>query len=113
MLVKYAADMGLPPNFVASIMGRPMEDLQYLETVAQFLSFHVCPIGLDRPSIGPAAQAINVCNHSTDWADPSLTLEAKAIPAEQARLYLLEQLQRNMQAVNSRGRLSDQLRRAP
>ena len=109
LLVKYAGEMGLSPNFVSSIVGRPVEDYQYIETIEQFLSLRVCPIGIGRPSIALAAQAANICGHSTGWLDATLPLEAKPIPEPQARRYLLEQVQQNMHSVKAKGRLADQL----
>ena len=109
LLIKYAGDMGLPPNFIASMMGRPVEDFQYIETVEQFLALHVCLLDLERPAITPAEQAGNVCQHSTGAFDETAPIEARAIAAPQARRYLLERVQQNMAAVKTRGRLADQL----
>jgi hypothetical protein len=109
MLVKYAGEMGLPPNFVASLMGRPVEEFQYVETIGQFLSFHVCPIGLGRPSAPLEAQARNVCINSLGNAEPSLDLQVRPLAAEQAKLHLLGRLQANMQSSKARGRLAAQL----
>jgi hypothetical protein len=109
-LVKYAGDMGLPPNFVASLMGRPVEEFQYIETVGQFLSFHVCPIGLGQPKTPPETQARNVCINSMGGPGQPAAIEVRAIPQDQARLYLLERLQASMQASSrARGRLAAQL----
>jgi len=110
-LVKYAGDMGLPPNFVASLMGRPVEEFQYIETVGQFLSFHVCPIGLGQPKAPPETQARNVCINSMGSPEAPAAIEVRPIPQEQARLYLLERLQASMQSSRSRarGRLAAQL----
>jgi hypothetical protein len=109
-LVKYAGDMGLPPNFVASLMGRPVEEFQYIETVGQFLSFHVCPIGLGRPTTPPETQARNVCINSMGSPEAPAAVEVRAIPREEAKLQLLERLQASMQASSrARGRLAAQL----
>jgi hypothetical protein len=109
LLVKYAGDMGLPPNFVASLMGRPVEDFQYIETVGQFLSFHVCPIGLGRPSAPLDAQARNVCVNAMGSAETPPAVEVRTIPPEEAKLYLLQRLQANMQSSRARGRLAAEL----
>ena len=108
-LAKYAGELGLPANFVASMIGRPVDEYQYIETIEQFLFLRVCPLQLQRPPIDLATQAVNVCRHSTSWADPSLPLDAKALLAPEARRYLLEHLQRDMVALKSKGRLSGQL----
>jgi hypothetical protein len=110
MLVKYAGEMGLQPNFVATLMGRPVEEFQYIETVAQFLAFHVCPIGLARPSASLEIQASNLCRNSLVAVEPQATLQARSIPVDQAKLYLLERMQASMQSSSkARGRLSAQL----
>ena len=108
-LVKYAGDLGLPPNLVSSIIGRPTEDFNYIESIGQFLSLRICPIGVGRPPIALPVQARNVCDHSTGWRDPELLLDAREIPVAQAKLYMLERLQENMRAAKARGRLADQL----
>lgn len=108
-LVKYAGEMGLPPTFVSALIGRPVEDFQFIETAGQFVSLHVCPIGLNRPSIALEAQAINICGNSMVGSDSSTGLLARSIPAPQARRYMLERVQENMQLSKAKGRLADQL----
>lgn len=109
MLAKYAGEMGLPPTFVPSIIGRPVEDFQYLETVGQFLSLHVCPIGLERPRIPLEAQAKNICVNSIGESDREAPLQTTAIPEARVKLSLLERLQANMQSSKAKGRLAAQL----
>lgn len=108
MLVKYAGALGLPPNFVASMMGRPVEEFQYIETVGQFLSYRVCPIGIDRPKIPIDMQAINICNNSVGGSEPA-SLMATPIPQARAKLYMLQRVLENMQSSKAKGRLAAQL----
>jgi len=111
LLVQYAGDMGLPPNFVASLIGRPVEDFQYIETAGQFISFHVCPIGIGRPSTPPDVQAKNVCANALGElpkGEPVMT----SMTAVQAKLYMLQRMQENMQPSKAKGRLIEQLRNA-
>jgi hypothetical protein len=109
MLAKYAGDLGLPPDFVASLIGRPVESFQYVETVGQFLSFHVCAIGIGRPAIPIDMQARNICNNSIVSPSPAEELIATSIPVPQAKLYLLQRVQENMQSSKAKGRLAAQL----
>ena len=109
MLAKYAADLGLPPNFVANLIGRPVESFQYIETVGQFLSFHVCPIGLGRPAASIDVQARNVCMNSTHVAGTAEDLIATALPLPEVKLRLLERVQASMQSSKAKGRLAAQL----
>lgn len=105
-LLRYAAEVGLQPTFVGSLMGRGAEELQYIETVGQFVSLHICPIGLARPKLPAAQQAVNVCAHSTGWRDGA-PLQAVEIPARKAKRRLLERVQSNMQS-RAKGGLSGQ-----
>jgi hypothetical protein len=106
-LVRYAADVGMPPSFVASLMGRPVDQFQYIETVRQFLALNVCPIGLGRPAAPLEQQARNVCRNALGGPAPASDLEVSEIRADQAKRYLLEVLQAEMLASGrSRGRLA-------
>jgi hypothetical protein len=109
MLAKYAGNLGLPPNFVANLIGRPVEDFQYVETIGQFLAVHVCPIGIGRPAISIDMQARNICNNSIGISGRADALSATAMPLGQAKLNLLQRLQENMQSSNAKGRLAAQL----
>ena len=108
-LVKYAGEIGLPPDFVAGLIARGVDDFHFIETVGQFLSLHVCPIGLGRPGIALDAQAINICSNSTVEPVPAATMVTTSIPMLQARRYMLERVQENMQLSKAKGRLADQL----
>lgn len=111
-LVKYAAQMGLPPSFVASLIGRPPDQFQYVETVGQFLSLGVCPIGLTRPSIAIEEQAKNICSNSMRHADLDPDLQVRLLPAPQVKRYLLERVQAQIVASRARGRLAGLLANA-
>lgn len=107
MLIRYAGDMGLQPTLVANMIGRPVEDMQYLETAGQFAAFRLCPIGLGRPATSLETQARNVCANSVDGSGQALSV--RAIAAREAKLHLLGRLQANMQSAKARGRLALQL----
>ncbi|MCX7360383.1 MAG: hypothetical protein NTV97_00580 [Alphaproteobacteria bacterium] len=100
-LLRYAAEVGMQPNFVGSLMGRSADELQYIETVGQFLSLGICPIGLAPTTLSRAQEASNVCNHSTGWLDAAAPLQANEIPARKAKRRLLERVQSNMQSARS------------
>lgn len=108
-LVRYAADLGIDPKFVATMMAKPAEELTYINSTEEFLALKVCPAGLDRPAISLAEQALNVCNHATGWTDPSTIDEVRQLPPQQAKRYMLENIQENMVSLKVRGALSDQL----
>ncbi len=109
LLAKYAGNLGMPPNFVANLIGRPVDRFLYIETVDQFLSFHVCPIGIDRPAIPIDMQARNICNNSIGVSGRAEALIATPMVLAQAKLNLLQRLQENMQSSKAKGRLAAQL----
>jgi hypothetical protein len=109
MLIRYAADMGLPPTFVANLMARPVEEFQYIETIGEFLTLNLCPIGLERPSLPMSHQAVNVCNNSLVAPAPLSAFIVAPIATPLVRQYLLERVQDGMNAAKAKGRLADQL----
>ncbi len=109
----YAADLGIDPRFVASMMSKQQDEFAYTNTNEEFLTLKVCPIGLDRPGIDPVEQALNICNHSTGWADPAKPSQVRTMTARQAKRYMLENIQKNMSSLKMNGALSDQLASYP
>lgn len=109
MLVRYAADLGLPPSFVANLMARPVEEFQYVETIGEFLALNLCPVGLDRPALPLSHQAVNVCNNSLAAFAPLSAFIVGPIAAPRVRQYMLERVQAGMNAAGTSGRLADQL----
>jgi len=109
MLVRYAADLGLPPAFVANLMARPVEEFQYVETIGEFLALNLCPVGLERPALPMSHQAVNVCNNSLAASAPLSAFIVGPIAAPHVRQYMLERVQAGMNAAGSRGKLADQL----
>lgn len=108
MLIKYAADMGLPPAFAANLMARPVEELQYVETVGEFLALNLCPIGIERPRLPLSHQAANVCNNSLATPVALSAIIVGQIELPRARQYLLERVQDGLNAAGARGKLADQ-----
>lgn len=109
LLVKYAGEIGLPPNFTATLMARPVEEFQYVETIGQFLSLNICPIGLARPTAPLDKQAGNVCINALQLPPRRPALQVTPIQAAQAKQYMLERVQESMQSARARGRLAEQL----
>mgnify|MGYP003607240816 CR=1 FL=1 len=109
MLIRYAADMGLPPAFVANLMARPVEEYQYVETIGEFLELNLCPIGIERPSLPMSHQAANICNNSLPAPVSVSSMIVGPIAPPQVRQYMLERVQDGLNAAKAKGRLVDQL----
>lgn len=108
MLIKYAADMGLPPAFAANLMARPVEEFQYVETIGEFLALNLCPIGLERPRLPLSHQAANVCNNSLATPVALSAIIVGQIEPPRARRYMLERVQDGLNTARARGKLADQ-----
>ena len=108
-VILYAAELGIDPRFVASMLTKPQDEFAYVNTAEEFLALKVCPIGLERPAISPAEQALNICNHSTGWADPATLSQVRAMTPRQAKRHMLENIQQNMASLKVNGALSSQL----
>lgn len=109
----YAADLGIDPRFVAAMMTKPQDEFAYTNTTEELLTLKVCPIALARPAISAAEQALNICNHSTGWTDPSVPSQVRALTPRQVKRYMLETLQQNMSSLKVTGALSDQFASYP
>jgi hypothetical protein len=108
-VIDYATEMGISGDFIGRILGRPVEEFDYIDTVDQFIRLSVCPLGIARPSVPLATQAINVSNNMTSLAAVAAELRSTPIAANVIRRYLLETVQAGMMSLNVKGALSDQL----
>lgn len=102
-LLKYAVRIGMPMDFVSSLVGRPPDQFSYIQTVEQFISLNICPAGITRPSIPLEEQARNVCTNSLGNSRQQETLVVRALPSPQAKRYLLERLQAHLLASKASG----------
>jgi hypothetical protein len=108
-VVRYAADLGIDQRFIAGMLGKPSEAFAYIDTVADFLTLNICPSGLDRPPVGLAQQAANICGHATGWANRAKSSQVVEISPKLAKRYILENVQQNMLLHRVNGALSSQL----
>lgn len=108
-LVRYTADLGISPTFVATMMSKPAEDLTYVNATEDFLALRICPIGLDRPSASLEQQALTICNHSTGSTGPAAPRQIRRLAPGQAKRYMLENIQENMSSLKVKGALFEQL----
>ena len=67
LMMRYALDMGVDPDFFATLIGQPPEAWTWVETVGQFVALGITPQGPLPPPGSLAEQAANLCNHATGW----------------------------------------------
>jgi hypothetical protein len=108
-VILYAAELGIDPRFVASMLTKRQDEFAYVNTTEEFLALKVCPIGLERPQTSLAEQALNICNHSTGWTDPAKPSQVREMAPRQAKRAILENIQQNMASLKVSGALSNQL----
>ena len=108
-VVRYAADLNIDSKFVAGMLATPSDAFVFINTVEDFLTLGICPAGIGRPPISPAEQALNICGHSMGWAVRAKSARITAMTAQQARRYILENVQQNMILLDVKGALTAQL----
>lgn len=108
-LIRYAADLGVDPGFIAQLLVRPPDTWLYIDTDEMFLTVGACPSGPEPPLGRLEQQAANVCNHASGGAGVAEASQAQPMSAREAKRYLLEQVQRNIASANVKGPLVGQL----
>jgi hypothetical protein len=108
-LIRYAADLGVDPGFIAQLLGRPPDTWLYIDTNEMFLTVGACPSGREPPLGRLEQQAVNICNHASGGSNIAEASQARPTTAREAKRYLLEQVQRNVESVNIKGPLVGQL----
>ncbi|WP_289298789.1 hypothetical protein [uncultured Reyranella sp.] len=108
-LIRYAADLGVDPGFIAQLLARPPDNWLYVDTNEMFLTVGACPSGPEPPLGRLEQQAVNVCSHASGAGRVAEASQAQPMSAREAKRYLLEQVQRNIASANVKGPLVGQL----
>jgi len=108
-LIRYAADLGIDAGFIAQLLVRPPDTWLYIDTDEMFLTVGACPSGPEPPLGRLELQAVNICNHATGGSSIAEPSQARSMTAREAKRYLLEQVQRNVESANVKGPLVGQL----
>lgn len=108
-LIRYAADLGVDAGFMARLLVSPPDTWIYIDTNELFLTVGACPRGPEPPLGRLEQQAVNICNHASGGAGMAEASQARPVTARDAKRYLLEQVQRNVESANVKGPLVGQL----
>ena len=108
-LIRYAADLGIDAGFIAQLLVRPPDTWLYIDTDEMFLTVGACPSGPEPPLGRLELQAVNICNHATGGSSIAEPSQARSMTAREAKRYLLEQVERNVESANVKGPLVGQL----
>jgi hypothetical protein len=110
LLIRYAGALGVEPEFIASMLGRPPEVWDYANTAGKIIDLRICPIGLKIAVPTPELRAVNICNNILgDSAARDTPSAARSVPPAEAKRYLLNHIRQNMASLDVRGPLATQL----
>jgi hypothetical protein len=109
MIIAYAAEMGADSGLIARALIRPPEDMTYIIRVREFAALNVCPMGLERPRLALAEQAVNLCSNATAGLLVQWTDLVHEYTAREARNLLLGEVSRSITAANVRKGLGARL----
>ncbi|SKA30802.1 hypothetical protein SAMN02745126_05027 [Enhydrobacter aerosaccus] len=109
MLARYVTFMDVEPGFIARMLGRPSDQWEYIDTAGSFIDLKVCPIGLSPPRDPPQTLATNICNNAIGIGGASSSRQVRSMSAREAQRYLLEQVQKHLEAFKLKGPLAGQL----
>lgn len=108
-LIRYAAELGIDAGFMARLLVSPPDTWIYIDTNELFLTVGACPRGPEPPLGRLEQQAVNICNHASGWTSIAEPSQARPVTPRDAKRYLLELVQRNVESVNVKGPLVGQL----
>lgn len=107
-IVRYLSDMGVDGGFVARLLGRPIDQFDYIATAGSFVELQTC---LTRPVAVTARieqQAHNICSNAIGPAARSGRVRAVTVHA--ARLALLREVERQVMHSTANSRFIDRFR---
>ena len=109
-LIHYGASLGVDPDFIARMLGRPPEVWDYADTAGKFIDLKICPTGLKLPQPPPGLSAVNICSNMLgDEPEGEPPAQARTLPPSEVKRYLLNHIRQNMASLNVRGPLATQL----
>jgi len=108
-IIRFAADMDIDPRFVARMLGRPVDQYEYVDTAGEFIRLGACLTEPPALQVGRERQAASLCNNAIRGSNIASPSQARPLTAREARLILMQHVVRNMTGSGPRGRLADQL----
>src|SRR5581483_4677276 len=82
LLIRYAADMGIEAAFVAQLLGRPSEEMRFVDSIAEFIALQACPVGAPpQARLDPRQQALNICINAAGLRGQFEASQAHALTA--------------------------------
>jgi hypothetical protein len=109
-IIRYFTDMGINAAFAARLLGRPIDQFDYIATAGSFVELQTC---LTRPVAVTASveqQADNICSNSIGSAARSGGGKVRPVTAHDMRLALLREVERQGAFSTVKSRFTDRFR---
>jgi hypothetical protein len=109
-IIRYLTDMGIDGGFAARLLGRPVDQVDYIATAGSFIELQTC---LTRPVAVTASverQADNICSNSIGPAARSGGGRVRPVTVHAARLALLREVERQVTYSTTNSRFIDRFR---
>ncbi len=110
LIIRYLTDMGIDGGFAARLLGRPIDQFDYIATAGSFVELQTC---LTRPVAVTASveqQADNICSNSIGPAARSGAGRVRPATAHDVRLALLREVERQGASSTAKSRFTDRFR---
>ncbi len=109
-IIRYLTDMGIDGGFAARLLGRPIDQFDYIATAANFIELQTC---LTRPVAVTASverQADNICSNAIGPAARSGSGKVRPVTVHAVRLALLREVERQVVHSTANSRFIDRFR---
>lgn len=109
-IIRYLTDMGIDGGFAARLLGRPIDQFDYIATAGSFIELQTC---LTRPVAVTASaerQADNICSNSIGPAARSGSGRVRPMTGHAVRLALLREVERQVMQSTANSRFIDRFR---
>jgi hypothetical protein len=110
LIIRYLTDMGIDGGFAARLLGRPIDQFDYIATAGSFVELQTC---LTRPVAVTASveqQAGNICSNSIGPAALGGSGKVRPVAVHDVRLALLREVERQVVYSTANSRFIDRFR---
>jgi hypothetical protein len=109
-IIRYLTDMGIDGGFAARLLGRPIDQFDYIATAGSFIELQTC---LTRPVAVTARverQADNICSNAIGPAARSGESRVRSMTRHAMRLALLHEVERQVTHSTANSRFIERFR---
>jgi len=112
LLIRYVTDMGIDAGFAARLLGRPIDEFDYIATAGSFIELQTCLTQPVAVTVSVEQQADNICSNAIGPAGRSGGGKVRPTTAHDMRLALLREVERRSPASAANNRFVARFRAA-